>query len=505
MDKQELIEILKKSDDKLSILGNEENLIKYRLTSNDLYQLIEEFLTDEEKVSLLEIPFYLKLNSSEKSIIISLITDENLILKVINNKTIIYNISCFDVPTIISNLSEKNKEKVLLDKELIKENFNMDDFEIVPLIKELSSDEIKDKFIEIYKLNISDETEVLKSCSDDHKIEMLLKKEYFRENDVTELLSTLSCEKLVEFIKEHKDIIQKKEVKLFEVISQFDKKQQELFIENLEDLNLSLIEKREIIAILKDEVKEKIDTTDFSNEYKIVLSMKAKGKSIILNFDRNLEDYRGLDRLIIETPESYSKEKIDKFMELCDICPDMTIFNTFNPLIDDSTDEKDEKVNQWASYSSTAKEYKEAEQWISSLIESINPEYSPLQKIAIIDHAIGKKVSYSPDFDTEFFNIFDSRSIWKIISSGYGVCNGISKLEQYILSRVGIESELVISSSGSHAFLKIIDIELPLENGETVIGNTILDSTWNLSANRFDGKPNNFCLSYEEIRKRDIE
>ena len=48
---------------------------------------------------------------------------------------------------------------------------------------------------------------------------------------------------------------------------------------------------------------------------------------------------------------------------------------------------------------------------------------------------------------------------------------------------------------------KIKDIELPLANGESVKGNTIIDPTWNLTSHRFGGKPNNFCISYEEARK----
>lgn len=123
--------------------------------------------------------------------------------------------------------------------------------------------------------------------------------------------------------------------------------------------------------------------------------------------------------------------------------------------------------------------------------------------MAIIDNAIGQQISYSPDFDTEVFNIEACRALWKIISSGYGLCNGIAKVEQYMLNRVGIESEFI--SSGIHAFLKIKNIELPLANGESVTGNTILDPTWNLTRHRFGGKPDNFCISYEQARKNDID
>ncbi len=175
-------------------------------------------------------------------------------------------------------------------------------------------------------------------------------------------------------------------------------------------------------------------------------------------------------------------------MKLCDICPNMSVLSTMNDTV---------------SFSSTAKEYKEAEEWISSVIDNLDPTYSKAQKLAVIDNAIGKKISYSPDFDTEVYSAQDSRALWKIVSSGYGVCNGIAKVEQYMLDKVGIESELI--SSGSHAFLKVKDIELSLENGETIKGNTILDPTWNLSRHRFSARPENFCISYEQARANDID
>jgi hypothetical protein len=92
--------------------------------------------------------------------------------------------------------------------------------------------------------------------------------------------------------------------------------------------------------------------------------------------------------------------------------------------------------------------------------------------------------------------------LWKIMDNGYGVCNGIARVEKYVLSRVGIESEEI--SSGRHSFLRLKNVSLPTKDGENITGDTILDPTWNLTAHRYGGRPQNFCLSYEEIRKHDI-
>lgn len=134
----------------------------------------------------------------------------------------------------------------------------------------------------------------------------------------------------------------------------------------------------------------------------------------------------------------------------------------------------------------------------------MNPEWSDIQKVAFIDNTIGKKISYTPEFGTEACIKWSEkpRALWKIISSGYGVCNGIAQVEQYMLSKVGINAEQV--SGEQHAFLKLKNIELPTANGEMVKGNTILDPTWNLGAHRYGYKPETFCKSYLQIRRGDI-
>lgn len=54
-----------------------------------------------------------------------------------------------------------------------------------------------------------------------------------------------------------------------------DTKQQEEFLVNLENINLTLSEKREILATLKTDVKQSIDITNFPEEYKSALSVQT--------------------------------------------------------------------------------------------------------------------------------------------------------------------------------------------------------------------------------------
>ena len=400
MNAQNLRTLLEKTDNKLSIFTNLEILNQYNFNEQEIFDLIREFLNDEEKVRLFVYPHF----QGYESWIIGCISDENIQIKVLE---IVFGKKC---------------------------------------------------------------------ANKDEKIRLLKK---------------LDVQTLVNFFKANKH--SENNIPPYEVVSLLDSKNQIQFVSMLENMNLTLSEKKEILVVLNDDVKQTIDSGDFSQEYKNTIRIPTKyrnnRKEVILDPNIELEAYRGLDKLMRPIfAEQFTEEQRITFMRLCDICPNLQVISS---------------VNNKYGVASTGAEYKEAEEWISSILNNLDPRYSEAQKIAVIDNAIGKKVSYSPDMGTEVFDKYDSRALWKIISSGYGVCNGIAIVEQYMLERIGISCEII--RSASHAFLKLKDIELPLANGEIVKGTTILDPTWNLTSNKFGGKPDSFCISYEEARKNDID
>lgn len=401
-----------------------------------------------------------------------------------------HQIAGYEIEEIISSLTEETRVEILMDIDLIRNKLHLEDFQVTKFVERLSSEEVKDKAIGIYQFANYQKKGILKTYSNGHKLDALMQEKDFNKLDIIDIIQTLDIEALSEFFIEHKEFCNENQILPYEVVKSLDGDQQMEFVVKLEDMNLTLNEKREILAVLNTEVKQNLDTTNFPEEYKSALNMQTTeyGGRIILDLERNLEDYRGLDDLMSINPEEFTEEERAKFIKLCDICPNLKVLSN---------------LNETVTFHSTATEYKEAEEWINSVIDNLNPEYSKAQKMAVIDNAIGKKISYSPDFDTEVFDSADCRALWKIISSGYGVCNGIAKVEQYMLNRIGIESEII--SSGTHAFLKIKDIELQLANGDIAKGNTILDPTWNLTRHRFGGKPDNFCISYEQARKNDID
>lgn len=522
MTAQDLRELLEKTHDKLSIFASHETLSKCEISVKELFELISDFLTDEEKLKLFDYSTFMQFEGCIKCGIIELVSDENIILQMMSNDNImngvedyqifnimkkmsdsgkqqlLYNqefieshqIANYDLKNIIDSLTDETRAEILTDIDLIRGKLHLEDFQIIELAKGLLSEEAKSKIIEIYQLSAYQKIDIINTFNNNSKLGILLGEESFSKYNRMQVLETLDTETLSKFFIQHKEFCREHDIHPYEIICRLDSEKQKYFVARLEHIGLTLSEKREILATLTEDVKQSIDTTDFPEEYKIALSIKTTedSRQIILDLDRDLEEYRGLDNLMRINPEEFTQEQRAKFMQVCDICHNMQVVSTLNNVV---------------AYTSTASEYKEAEEWITSLIDSLNPEYSKAQKLAVIDNAIGKKISYSPDFDTEVFNSSDCRALWKIISSGYGVCNGIAKVEQYILDRIGIESEIV--SSGTHAFLKVKDIELPLASGETAKGNTILDPTWNLTMHRFGGRPDNFCMSYEETRKRDVD
>lgn len=522
MNAQDLRTLLEQTDDKLTILASSETFKNYDITVKEFLDLVSDFLSDEEKLGLFDYSHFMQFKGWIKGEIIELISDENILLQILSNdnimngvehyqivdsiekmsdgakKQLLYNqdfmekhqFSDNELIKIISGLSDDAREEILQNKDFIINRLHLDDYQIAQLVAELSNEDAKKTMLEIYELANYLKVQIIDTLNSSSKLTILLKENGFSKYDMIKIIQSLDIETLRDFLVQHREFCSENDIHPYEIISKLDSEQQKDFIANLEDINLTLSEKREILAMLKSDVKQGIDTTNFSKEYISALSMQTTEYSerIILDLERNLEDYRGLDNLIRTNPEGFTEEQRTKLMKLCDICPKLQVVSILNNSIE---------------FVSTASEYKEAEKWITSIIDKLNPEYSKAQKMAVIDNEIGKKISYSPDYDTEVFDNTNCRALWKIISSGYGVCNGIAKVEQYILNRIGIESETI--SSGTHVFLKIKDIELQLADGKITKGNTILDPTWNLTRHRFGGRPDNFCISYEQARKNDID
>jgi len=525
LDTKEFRKILEEATDKFSMFTNREMLLQWNFTNNEFLGVISDFLSDGEKLKLFELPNFAKLEGHLKCRMIDTVSDNTVKLQMLLDDNIVIGIEKYRIVSLISSLDNNSKRSILYNQEFIeKHGFQEDETKkillsldedakrdlllnsnyvenqlhlkkstIIEVAKSLQSEESKLNIIDMYELESSLIKDIVNTFSDESKCRIIVEDKFsFLKYDMEQLIVSLDIEHVSDFLLQNKEFMAQKNIFPYEIIRKLDSEKQLKFLDRLEDCKMTTSEKRQILVTLKPEVKEKVDITNFSEEYKSAISMETVefGRIIDLDFSRDLGDYKGLDNLLFINPMKFDDNQRVKFYNLCSICPDLTVVNTLK------------ETNPIEVYS-TAREYQIGEDWISSIIENLNPDWTNAQKLAVIDNEIGKTISYSPDFGTEVFNSGDCRALWKIIGSGYGVCNGLARLENYMLDRIGIESECI--GSRKHAFLKVKDIELPLVNGEKVKGNTILDPTWNLTSHRFGGRPNNFCRSYEEIRKNDID
>lgn len=496
MEEKDLRLLLEKTEDKLSIFGNKNELIKYNLRNIDLVNLVKEFLNDEQKQKIFEFEHFKKINGNIKLAIIESIFDDKVKLNMFSKPEIISNFKSNHVISFINSLKDENKIKMLKNVDELKK-FNIkgnEKYALNEIIKSFNDEYTKIEMIELYKIKNNDMIDILKTFSVESKKEILINDKFCLDNyDIQKIVESFDVENVIEFFKENNKFLEEKGIKEYEIVANFNDEKQLEFVSRLEENNLSVAKNKEILVYLNKNTKEKLDKSNFSKEYIDVIeiniqqdnSTKSFGK-IEIDFKNDLEKYSDLDNHIYINPLKLCNEEREKIYKLIEICPNIRISDDLN------------------LRSVTANEYIEGEKWMNSVLEGMDKDWNTLQKVAYIDNQIGKKISYSPDFDTEVFDEGKSRNVWDIVNSGYGICNGISQLEYYMLDKACIESEII--SSGKHSFLKLKNINVfDEETKECFMGDTILDPTWNLTANRYGARPINFCRSYEKIRENDID
>ncbi len=445
--------LLKTTDKKIDVFIDSSIIENINFSITELIELIKSNLTSKEILDLFNYKYYQQLPDTLKNDLIS----------------------CIEFPMnsavwVILDLNDDVKRIFLYNKAFILKNFSKN---MIAFLCKGMDEKTKEEIMQLYAEEGNVKIDFYMNYTDEKKFDVLVKEHDLTLEEKLNIIFSLKDENIGIFLLQNPYFCD------------------ENAITKADFMNKLLNCKRRYISNCW-ELDRSIDITDFPMEYKECINSDSQSNKdfIAIDLNSNLEKYRGLDRFIRINPQEFNEDKIKKLMELCDICPNLQVCNRLgnNP----------GNVN-WIS---SGQEYKEAEEWISSVIEKIKPEYTKAQKIAIIDNEIGKKISYCANFGTKNFNENDARCLWKIISSGYGVCNGIANIEQYIFNRIGIESEFI--EGCEHAFLKVKNVDILLSNGQSTIINGILDPTWNLAAHKFGGKPKDFLISYEEARKHDI-
>ncbi len=455
---------------------------------------IHQLKNENTKLSLLENADFMK-DFTQLEIENILVQASDFVkMKVIRNETFWqeHPLHVSSIVSIISSLKTENKKQILSQKDFLIEELGLSVFYIFIIVATFEEDEIKLEILDIYYDKMESICEFTWVLSDEGKKEVLWKyQDKLSKDEISEILRTVSPNFFVDFVNNQKSFLIKHDIKVYELIKYRSKEDQVEIVSKLEEMNLNRSEKVLMVATLYQETNENLDNETYPKEYleiETVLNDTDNNQSTVLLVDLNqdLEWYRGLDDILkIKTTMHMSRQEKMRFHELCEICPKIKISD-------------DLEIG-----TSTVEEYRYTENWIQELLQNVKEDWTDLQKIAYIDHAIGQKISYAPTFKTEVFDEKGTRALWKIIASGYGVCNGIAQVEKYILDNLGIETEMIFGKG--HAFLKVKNTSWITANGEPKKGNAILDPTWNLAAHKYGYVPECFCRSYEEIRKLDID
>lgn len=355
----------------------------------------------------------------------------------------------------------ETKIKIIEDKEYILKEFENKMYRIVDIILSLNDLDMICKYMEKYTKNDF----------------------YF---EIEKAISKLGYDKIIEFFTNYDEYIRFNDIFKSYILKKAPIEIQERFLQNIDNITcMTERDKAEFVVLMDPKLKEKYKDKDLVKRYKDV---KVDYENVVIEEAKDLNIYKNLDRLIHIYPPKESEE--EKFNELVKICPKLKI-----------RVEKDCTLHIGAS---SVEDYTIAKNWIDEVVKSINPEYSVLQKVAMVLHAMGKRLSYSSTYHTENFSEGKTRNVWKIISSGEGVCNGFVAVANHILNKLGVSSQEI--GSECHAYLLVNNCEkINSNNNEIQKGDMLFDPTGDMCRYRYDFLPKYFGISYDDIRKEDIE
>ena len=502
---EELKEKVKVSRDRLELLKDVNQFNNMNITVTRLMEIYNEVLNDNDKVRFLNFDYVRNFSAITIANMITNINNSELKLATLLNPKITKNIPSYSLARIISTLedpelifiirdenylrtnkllgtvhkqimyeglSDLGKQSVLRDKKLVEKDLGLTRKDMPDFVASLETEVAKDTFIEMYKIEKRHIPKIIDNLSDKRKKEIIEENKYnLSKEDLVQIVSTMTADAIIDILKNNREMVESEYAPFYVFESKLSQDKKDRIYNEIDKLGFSEKDRRISEVFLG---KDK----DLQVEYgKILFNPEAKDFSI----------YQNLDEFIYVNPMQLTKEQREEVYGLKMYCPNVKIRN-------------DTAIGE-----STIDEFIEGEEWIDEVISSIDPNWNELQKIAYINHAIGKKISYSRDVGTEVYNEGDSRAVWKAIVNGQAVCNGITQISKYMLDQVGVESKIIGGDGdgkSGHSFLKILDIEIPTENGLQT-GNTILDPTWCLSEERYGAYPPEFCRCYQSIRKED--
>lgn len=273
---QDLRDLLASTQDKLSVFEDKTNLNNCDdLSNTNLLNLIADFLDDEQKANLFSIEHFKGLNDSLKFKITQLISDNNVKLGLLKDPKFVSGFEDYQIKNLVESLDDHGKLEIFSDKNFVEQNLHLNKYQIPSIISSISSEKIKLELIDAYEFNSFQIIDILETFSDKSKTSILLENKYgFSSNNLSILASSLSPDSLLDFFKNNRSFLDNNNISPYSITRKLDWKGQIAFISNFEDIGLSLDEKRQILATLSKEAKDKIDISNFPPEYISAIEMK---------------------------------------------------------------------------------------------------------------------------------------------------------------------------------------------------------------------------------------
>ena len=266
MEKEDLIKKIELSNNKLSIFADTKEIEKYDLDEVTLLNLINRFLTDNEKTKLFEFEYFKKAPANVIRDIVYSISEDKLkvyvlldvflkdkkllektgkiemikIIKSLNDDQKMqilksknfekFDLEKHDIEAILESMTDETKKTVLKDEDLLAKHLKLRKNSIIGIINSIKSDEIKLDIIDeigIDKLLVS-----LSGISYENKRKVLLENRYnMNKEQIVWLISSMEVDSLIEFLNENQKFLSENKIKAYEIIYELgldEKKQYEV-------------------------------------------------------------------------------------------------------------------------------------------------------------------------------------------------------------------------------------------------------------------------------------
>lgn len=180
-------------------------------------------------------------NYDFKKMIMSL--SDNDKIRILHDDNILeeYGLGCYDIKDIIVSLNDKIKIDLLLNKDFVNNQLNLEGYIIAIIVASLEDEKVKLEMIQTYELVNYQVAIVLATFSSNEtkKLALLENKYNFYKSNIIELIVSMDMEALIDFLKGNKDYLDKNDVRIYRVIKELDSNKQLEFISKLEEFELT--------------------------------------------------------------------------------------------------------------------------------------------------------------------------------------------------------------------------------------------------------------------------